>query len=106
MRSPWCRDRAQPHHQLLHHHPRQGEGRMTVFPLWHGVGSLFISDFRNPLLFARENLLSLPFPVPESGVALPERGVAGELTEWQNAPLLPGNLHATVVRQVEGTGCI
>lgn len=38
-----------------------------------------------------------PFPVPESGLALPERGVAGELTEWQNAPLLPGNLRATVV---------
>ena len=70
---------------------------MTVFPLWQGVGSLFISDFRSPLPFARENLLSLPFPVPESGVALPERGVAGELTEWHNTPLLPGNLHATVV---------
>lgn len=23
--------------------------------------------------------------------------MAGELTEWQNAPLLPGNRHATVV---------
>lgn len=70
---------------------------MTTFPLWQGVGSLFISDLRSPLLFAKENLLSLPFPVPESGVALPERGVAGELAEWQNAPLLPGNLRATVV---------
>lgn len=60
--------------------PSIGSSTMTLvgrmFPLWQEVDSLLIPEFRDTSPLLGRNFLSLLSPVPESGVALPDRGVA------------------------------
>ena len=76
-----------------------------MFPLWQSVGSLLIPEFRNPPSLLGRNPLSLPFPVPESGVTLPERGWQESKKSAKMPPCCLETYMQLLSWQVEGRGC-